>query len=221
VLVVVPIQPASMYEDPMSGIIVIDPGHGGIDGGATKNNIFEKNINLDTSLKLKALLTQRGYKVIMTREEDISLEANGSGSNRHRKDLNARVNMVNNSNAQLFVSIHTNYSPKKSSANGSIVFYNKRYEQNVFLAYNIQRALNSISMGGMVRTIHNPVAEKYYILDRAKIPGVLVEIGFLTNTREIELLKKDEFREYVAEAIMSGIDGYLVKPILKQNTKFE
>lgn len=208
-----PTRPVS-YEDPISGIIVIDPGHGGIDGGAVNNNVVEKHINLDISLRLKNILVKRGYKVIMTREEDISLEANGTGSNRHRKDLNARVNVINNSNAQLFVSVHTNNSPNRTSANGSIVFYNNRYAQNIILAYNIQRALNSIPVDSMVRSIHNPVAEKYYLLDRAQVPGVLVETGFISNSRERELLKKDEFRELAAEAIAAGIEEYLSIPVL-------
>lgn len=218
ILAVVPAQPTSIYEDPGNGIIVIDPGHGGIDSGAVKNNIEEKDINLDTALKLKELLVQNGYKVIMTREEDVALEPQGNGSSRHRRDLDARVGIINNSNAQFFVSIHTNLNPNKPSTNGSIVFYNRMYDQNVFLAYNIQRALNGVSMGGVQRTAHNPVIEKYYLLDHAKIPGVLVEIGFLSNTKERQQLNSEDFRDLLAQAILSGIDSYLGKSVYN---KFE
>lgn len=202
-------QQANMYHESEKITVVIDPGHGGIDGGAVKNNVIEKNINLDTSLKVKKLLEQKGYNVVMTREEDISLEGNGSGGSRHLKDLNARINIINNSDAQLFVSIHTNCNANRVSTNGSIVFYNKRYEENTILAYDIQRALNSISMDGIKRAKHDPVAEKYYILDHAKIPGALVEMGFLTNTLDRELLNQDDFRQLVAEAVTSGIEKYL------------
>jgi N-acetylmuramoyl-L-alanine amidase len=204
-------QPANMLQNNQKYIIVIDPGHGGIDGGAVKNNVLEKNINLDTALKLRTLLTQKGYSVVMTREEDVSLEDMGNGSSRHIKDLNARVEIINNSNAGLFVSIHTNYNANKTSTSGSIVFYNKRYEQNSILAYDLQRALNNISLDGIVRAKHNPVAEKYYILDHVKIPGALVEIGFLSNTLDKELLNQDDFRQLVAEAITAGIEEYFNK----------
>lgn len=191
--------------------IVIDPGHGGIDGGAVKNNVIEKNINLDTSLKLKALLTQKVYNVVMTREADIALDEMGDGSSRHMKDLNARINIINNSDAQLFLSIHTNCNAKRTATNGSIVFYNKRYEENSIIAYDLQRALNNMSMEGIVRAKHNPVAEKYYIIDHAKIPGALVEMGFLTNTLDRELLNQDDFRQLIAETITAGVEEYFSK----------
>lgn len=205
-------------EDSNSGIIVIDPGHGGIDSGTIKYNVVEKDINLDTAKRLRALLVERGYKVVMTREEDISLEKFGGGSNRHRKDLDARVKKINSCNAQLYLSIHVNCSPKRSSTNGSIVFYNRKYEKNTLLAYDLQRSLNKVTLPGIERAIHNPVPERFYVTDRARIPGALIELGFISNSREREFLKKDEFREALAEALLNGVENYLNKPIYKLET---
>jgi N-acetylmuramoyl-L-alanine amidase len=114
--------PAVKFEDPGSGIIVVDPGHGGVDGGASRNGILEKDINLDIAVKLKSILENKGYKVLLTREQDVSLDSlDHSGLSRHARDLRARVNIINTSGAQLFLSIHVNCI-SNGSADGSFVF---------------------------------------------------------------------------------------------------
>lgn len=204
------ILPANTFADPRSGVIVIDPGHGGIDGGTNKDGILEKEINLDIGRKLRSLLEQKGYKVIMTRDEDISLETlDASGKGRHQRDLNARVNIINNSNAQLFVSIHVNCNLKKPATDGAIVFYNNKYEQNKSLAYSIQKALNNIVVNNRKRTVHNPAQAKYFVLGNSDIPGVIVETAFISNKSERQELLKEKFREDTATAIVSGIEQYL------------
>jgi len=219
VLVIIPLliyflEPSTdTFVDPESGIIVIDPGHGGIDGGTNKDGILEKDINLSIAKKLKDILEKAGYKVIMTREEDISLEQlSDKGGSRHQRDLNARVDIINNSNAQLFVSIHVNCNMKRPATDGSIVFYSDKYEQNKILAYNIQRALNDMIINGKKRTIHDPQQGKYFILNNAQIPGVIVETAFISNPVERQLLLKEEFQRQIAEKIAQGIIDYLYKP---------
>lgn len=97
--------------------IVVDPGHGGIDGGAAKKGVLEKEINLNVSKKLKTYLEAKGYKVLLTRESDMSLDKFGAaGQSRHSRDLNARVNIINNSGTEIFLSIHMNYSIKNPQA---------------------------------------------------------------------------------------------------------
>lgn len=200
----------NVFVDPKNGVIVIDPGHGGIDSGTAKQGILEKDINLDISKKLMNLLVQKGYTVILTREDDVSLEnLVAPGKNRHVRDLNARVNIINKSNAQLFVSIHVNCNDKKTSTDGSIVFYNDKLEQNKDLAYSVQRALNNIIVNGKKRTTHDPVKAKYYVLKNSNIPGLLVETAFISNAEERKLLLKETFRQEIAEAIMLGIEQYL------------
>lgn len=205
--------PVYTFADTQSRIIFIDPGHGGIDGGTNKDGILEKEVNLVIAKKLKALLEQKEYKVIMSREEDISLDdLNSSSKSRHKRDLNARVNIINNSKAQLFLSIHVNCNFKSPTTDGSIVFYNNKLSQNKAIAYSIQRALNSIVVNGKERTLHDPQQANFFVLRNSQVPGVLVEIAFISNEEEKKLLEEDEFREQLATAIADGVEGYLKEP---------
>ncbi|MHB8063931.1 MAG: N-acetylmuramoyl-L-alanine amidase family protein [Ruminiclostridium sp.] len=204
------LSPVNTFIDPKSGIIVIDPGHGGIDGGTNKEGVLEKNINLDIGKKIKLLLEQKGYAVIMTREEDISLDKfDNSNNNRHQRDLNARANIINNSNAQLFLSIHVNCNLKKPSTDGAIVFYSDKFEQNRSLAYCIQRALNNMEVNQKKRTVHDPVQAKYFVLGKTDIPGVIVETAFISNKVERKEMVKNKFKEEMAKAIILGVEKYL------------
>ena len=205
--------PANMFTDPKNGIIAIDPGHGGIDGGTNRNGILEKEINLAIALRLKKLLEEKGYQVVMTREEDVSLEKPyPSGQSRHRRDLNARVGIINSSNAQIFLSIHVNCNIKRPSTDGAIVFYSNHLTESRELAYSVQRALNAMEINGVKRTVHDPVQAKFYLLRNTRIPGLIVETAFLSNSAERLLLTKDSFREQLAKAIADGAVHYLNKP---------
>lgn len=200
------------FFDSQNGIIVIDPGHGGIDGGANKDGLLEKDVNLDISKKLKSYLEIKGYKIIMTRDEDVSLDSLcKSGGSRHQKDLNARVNIINNCNAQLFLSVHVNCNLKNPKTEGSIVFYSDKYLENKTLAYSIQRALNGIIFNGRSRDIHDPQKANFFILSHSNIPGVIIETSFISNMEERQLLTKDEFRDELAKGICTGVEKYLSK----------
>jgi N-acetylmuramoyl-L-alanine amidase CwlD len=191
-------------------VIFIDPGHGGVDGGANKDGIMEKDINLTIAIKLKTILEKKGFQVILSREKDISLDnLDASSQSRHRRDLNARVNAINNSGAALYLSIHVNNNPKKPSASGSIVFYNDKLPENKMIADSIQQSLNSISVKGEKRTIHDPQSSNFYLVRNAKVPGVLVETAFLSNDEERKLLLDDAFCEQLAEALAKGVKAYL------------
>ena len=93
-------------------MIVVDPGHGGIDGGTgNKNDVLEKDVNLDIALKLKKELLIEGFKVVLTREQDVSLEGlSNIKASRYRRDLDARKNIINGNDPVAFVSIHCNTS---------------------------------------------------------------------------------------------------------------
>lgn len=202
--------PVNIFVDPCNGVIVIDPGHGGIDGGASRGGVIEKTINLDISLKLKARLEQKGYKVILTREEDISLDGlTSTGDSRHQRDLNARADMINASSAQLFLSIHGNCHSRNYNTNGSIVFYGNKYAQNKTLAYCLQRALNNITVNGRKRTVHDPQTADFFLLKHSDIPGAIIETAFISNDEEQQLLKTDEFKNEIAKAIADGVSKYL------------
>ncbi len=202
--------PTIEFLDPRNGIIVIDAGHGGIDAGTNRDGLLEKEANLAIAQKLKAILEEKGYTVIMTRNDDVSLDdLNKSSSSRHRRDLIARLSIINSSNAQFFVSIHVN-SSRNLEADGSIVFYSQRFEQNETLAYCIQMALNGLTVDGENRTTHNPQEGDYYLLNHSDKPGVIVETAFISNAREKILLAEDEFRTQLASAIADGIEQYLI-----------
>jgi N-acetylmuramoyl-L-alanine amidase len=197
------------FTDPNNGIIVIDAGHGGIDGGTNRGDLLEKDVNLAIAQKLKGILEEKGYTVIMTRNDDVSLDdLNHSSSSRHKRDLNARVSIINSISAQLFVSIHVN-SSGSSKADGSIVLYSQRFEQNEMLACCIQLALNSLTIDGENRTTHNPRKGDFYLLNNSDMPGVIVETAFISNAKEKKLLAEDEFRAQLASAISDGIEQYL------------
>lgn len=194
-------------------IILIDPGHGGIDGGTgNKNDILEKDINLQVSAKLKKELLVEGFQVIMTREEDMSLEGLSeiSGS-RYRKDLNARKTIINNNRPLTFVSIHCN-SSKRSTARGIKIYHYPDSIEGEILAKAISQSIDENFYRGYMKDENMKteiLTENFFILRETEYPGVLVEVGFLTNPEENRLLRDDEYQRQIARAIKKGILKYL------------
>lgn len=186
--------------------VVIDPGHGGIDPGKVAvNGVYEKDINLCISKKLKNYLTYAGAQVIMIREEDIGLYDPNS-KNKKREDLNNRKKIINNSDADIIVSIHAN-SFQKEKYKGAQVFYFKDSEQGKELAGIIQKQFKYFVDETNDRQIKQ--SDSLYILKRTNIPAVIVECGFLSNYKEAELLSTDAYQDKVAWAIYIGICRYL------------
>lgn len=189
---------------PLSGkVILLDPGHGGVDGGAGYGDVQEKDIALEISLKLRDYLQEQGALVIMTREEDKDLADEGTRglSRRKAEDLRRRLRMVNNSEADFFVSIHLN-AITSSRWSGAQTFYSTNVDENARAAKFIQEELrdNLENTNRKAKPINN-----VYIIKNAKKPGVLVEAGFLSNPQEKENLKKDDYQEKVADSIYRGI----------------
>lgn len=180
--------------------IVIDAGHGGFDPGkVASDGVTEKTINLAITEKLTGFLEQGGALVRSTRTADDSL------SQSKREDLKSRVQIANNSNADLFVSIHQNSFPK-SSVKGAQVFYYKGSEEGKKLASLIQARLKEV-----VDVDNERVAKEndnYYVLKQIEIPSVIVECGFLSNGVEHDKLMSDEYQEKIAWAIYMGILDY-------------
>lgn len=190
--------------------IVIDPGHGGIDGGTNMAKILEKDINLEIGLRLKDILVKKGANVIMTREMDESLDDKIIGnSSRHREDLEARVKIVSEANADILLSIHVNYSknPKKI---GPIVYYQKDSVEGNYLAEHMQEYLNDISTYKEINVTVGFLAKPgdYYILRNTEIPGIIVEVGFISNETDIKLLLDAEHQNDIVEKITKGIIVY-------------
>ncbi len=210
-------SPTTLFIDPKSGIIVIDPGHGGVDGGTNKDGILEKEVNLALAQKLKNILEQKSYKVVMTREKDVSLDGLGDmAASRHQRDLQARTDIINNSNAQLFISIHVNCNFNRPATDGSIVFYSDNYSQSSELAYTIQHSLNNMLVNGRKRTVHEPQKGEYFILKYSEIPGVIAETAFISSAEERKLLLEEGFQEQLSSAIGEGVVTYLNRIDRKQ-----
>lgn len=194
--------------------IAIDPGHGGIDGGASLNeHINEKDINLAISLKLKELLENAGANVVLTRDRDISLESRSDlQSSRYRRDLDARRDIVNNSGAIVSVSIHTNCFRSNPNTKGAIIFYYYSSEEGQKLAQKIGNSINDVVYAGFLGNNSQKskvLPENLFMLRSIKVPAILVEVGFMTNLEEGRLLLQEEFQAVMAEAIYNGLKNYL------------
>ncbi len=183
-------------------IVAIDPGHGGIDPGKIGiNDKLEKDINLAIALKLEKLLKKQDIEVIMTRTGDVGLYQE-SDSNKKRADMTKRVTIINESKADLCVSIHQN-SYTSQNATGAQVFYYLGSEKGKKMAEVIQKTLKE-----EVDSSNRRVAKSnndYYMLINVKCPSVIVECGFLSNWKEATNLADDYYQEQLAEAICSAV----------------
>ena len=201
---------------PLEGkTIVVDAGPGGVDSGANNSYIKEKDVNLDISLYLEKKLSQNGAKVVMTRTQDAELSKSSKiDRSRYLEDLSNRVEIINNADADLFVSIHTNSNVRKPSTRGMIAFYYNSVPQNREIAYALQDVFNTYEFvydGNSYTSHHIPQKGKYYILVNSKVPGVIVESGFITNSGDLFLLKTKEYRLHIADAVCKGIINYFTK----------
>jgi N-acetylmuramoyl-L-alanine amidase len=195
---------------PLSGkIILLDPGHGGPDGGAGSAKTLEKDIALEISLKVRDYLQENGALVIMTRDTDTDLADEGTKGYSRRKveDLKKRLKMINDSDNDLFVSIHLNAIPS-SRWSGAQTFYAPHFKENAKAAKFIQDEL-IVNLENTTRKA-KPI-NSVYILKNAKKPGVLVEVGFLSNPGEREQLKKDAYQEKIAASVYQGVLRYFTK----------
>lgn len=194
-----------------SKVIIIDAGHGGIDGGAVgATGTVEKNINLSISQKLKGYLEEQGYTCIMVRETDEGLYSQyGTIRNKKNEDLKRRKDLIKDSGCDIFISIHLNKFPE-SKYYGAQVFYLKGDIESHKLAKAIQDELKSVVNRENTR-IEKP-SNDYYLFKGNTIPSVIVECGFLSNFEEERLLKDENYQNKIAYAIYVGLTKYLKQP---------
>ncbi|MCR1934479.1 N-acetylmuramoyl-L-alanine amidase CwlD [Clostridium tepidum] len=191
-------------------IILIDPGHGGMDGGAVaKDGTLEKDINLDISKILKNQLKKEGYKVIMTREDDRGLYSEGKGKKIRRKkieDLNKRCELKKTSNCDMFISIHLNMF-EQSQYYGAQVWYSNNEDSKRFahiLQNNLREELDENN-----KRKEKAAKNNYKILrDNDEMPSVIVECGFLSNSMELERLKNKDYQQNISKAIVKSVNEY-------------
>lgn len=189
-------------------VIVIDPGHGGIDGGAkSENGVIEKDINLSISLKTKAALESKGYKVIMTRSEDVGLYTEGKKVREKKiEDLGNRVKIKKENKCDAFISIHQNMFPQKNCKGAQVWSANNEPSQK--LGKIIQQKFKEEVDQNNKREAK--VAKKEYKIlnDGYEGASVIVECGFLSNPEECELLGKDDYQNKIANTLANAIDEY-------------
>lgn len=196
-------------------VVLLDPGHGGIDGGAeSADGECEKNINLNICFKIRDALENNGVKAVMTRESDCGLYSEGKSSVRSKKseDLRARLDMSYKLQPNAFVSVHLNSYREDRSVFGAQTFYTTAgdaavSEMSRVLAEKIQALLVSYIDNGNMRTAMGK--NDVLIMKEARYPTVIAECGFLSNAEEAKLLQTDEYQSKIARAIADGILGYL------------
>lgn len=188
---------------------IIDPGHGGEDGGATGvTGVLEKGVNLNISHKLEALLGFYGYNTVLTRSGDESIH-NDEKSVRKRKiaDIKNRVKLVKNTDNPILLSIHLNFF-SQPECKGAQVFYSANNEKSKELAESIQRILKSGINDNNNRSVKQS-GKNIYLLNNVDCPAVLVECGFLSNPNEESLLATQAYQTKIAVCITSGCLEYM------------
>ena len=189
---------SSNANNPLQGkTFVIDAGHGGLDPGTTYKDIYEKDINLKISLYLKEELQKRKAKVIMIRSDDYDLSY-PNAMYRKRSDFDNRIKIINESNADFYLSIHLNYlnNPKYK---GMQVFSTKNDIDN---ANVMQKYINKeFNFDKPNKIIDN----SKYMYKKIKIPGLLIECGFLSNSEDRSKLITDSYQRKIALIIANGL----------------
>lgn len=193
-----------------SETVIIDPGHGGEDGGAVGGSIyFEKDINLAISQKLELILALHGINTDMTRRTDVSLGENTSDSLRKRKmvDLGKRVEKIlENSNA-VVISVHQNSFPQDARCSGAQVFYSGNNIKSELLAKKVQVCLKRGIDASNTRQ-EMLVDKNIFLLKKIMCPAILVECGFLSNPNELTMLNNNAYQSRLALCIASGFFEY-------------
>lgn len=185
--------------------VIIDVGHGGIDGGASHGDTLEKDINLAIAGKLYLLLRSQGIAAVMNRTGDYALSDDNRWHHtrsRHRRDLSQRRQLTEEINGELLISLHVNWA-RNSRKRGPLVLHQEGGE-SALLAFCLQDALNR-----QQRTNSLPREGKpFYLLRRVEQPSVIVEMGFISNDEDRRMLTDSRKQLEIAQAIASGIWQY-------------
>lgn len=184
----------------MGKVIVLDAGHGGKDKGTSSNGIYESDINLAIVLKLRDELIKQGVDVIVTRDGDYDLSS-PNVDRRKKSDFDNRIKLINSSDADMYISIHMNYLSQQEYYGGQ-VFYTDGNEK-----------LANIMQQSFVDNLKSPREEKklidtIYMFKQLKVPGILIECGFLSNKNERYLLNNSDYQDKIVQTIIKGLIKY-------------
>lgn len=196
--------------------VVVDAGHGEPDGGCVGNlGSIEQEINLSVAKKVAEILEAKKIDTKLTRENSLGLWTEKSTTIREKKveDMKKRVEIMNKSDADLFISIHMNSYPT-NSASGLRVFYDQNHPEIKELAENIQERMSDIT--GAKSSAVKPADRNLFLLKNTPMPVVLIECGFLSNPEEEKKLMDSEYRSKLAWAISDAIEKYYLKNKINQ-----
>lgn len=189
--------------------IVIDPGHGGLDGGASVGDIVERDITLSIAHELKKKLEKKGAVIVMTREKGGDAIAEHAPSEkfsttRQRKmaDLKLRESIAIEEEPDMFLSVHVNAIPEERWRGSQVFYHPEGHEGGELLAKSIQSSF----VENLQNTDREAMAIKgVYLLKKVPMPSVLIETGFISNPEERKLLMDPAYHAKVADAIVEGI----------------
>ena len=202
-----PSVPSPAFAKPR-GTVILDAGHGGMDGGAVSDNgTLEKELNLQITLMLRDLLEVSGIDVILTRDSDIMLESKSASGTKKMRDLRARVEIAEANPDAVFVSIHMNKFPK-TSVSGLQLYCSPNADESHTLAEMHQSGVKTYLQPDNNRPIKT-ADSAIYILDRIKNPAVLVECGFLSNYDDEQLLLDSEYQRKLVLVLASSLMQFI------------
>lgn len=183
---------------PQKTVVVVDAGHGGIDGGAFAYGVFEADVNLCISKYLQADLLSLNFDVVMTREDEAGLYGDTSAGFKKR-DMLARKEIAESSGGSVFISIHQNASTI-SDRTGVVIYYSKDSEESFALASAVAENFPSATVK----------AGDYFVTTKINMPSIIVECGFLTTQSENALLQTESYQREIATNIARGVFQYLI-----------
>ena len=195
------------YANAVSGTVVLDAGHGGIDGGVTGTvtGAKESDLNLEIVKELAACFRAGGFKVILTRKGAGGLYGLPTKGFK-RRDMQRRKEIANRSDADLFLSVHLNFYPSPSRR-GAQVFYKENDDRSKAFADALQRSLNDSPDQPKE---YSALKGDYYVLNECNCVCALAECGFLSNPEDEELLNRKSYREKIAYYLYRGSVDYLL-----------
>ena len=188
------------------GVVVIDAGHGGMDGGVSYGNMIEANINLELTRELKGILEDRGYKVVLTRDSANSL------AGKKKDDMQKRKDIILKSKPDLIVSLHVN-KYQDSKRRGVQVFYDdtkKNKEVGERFQYLINSNVNKKYAG---RYDLKSLGGDYFICKCSPYPAVIIECGFISNEGDRMLLNDSKYKTHLMSTIADGIDSMMLSKV--------
>lgn len=187
--------------------LIIDAGHGGIDGGAHYKEVLEKDINLAIAKKVYLLLRSSGVRAVLNRNGDYALSDDNRwhpSRSRHKRDLSQRSQLSGEIEARIVISLHVNWA-RNEKVRGPLVLHQEE-GQSALLAYCIQDALNRQQQTRFLPKSGKP----FYLLNVVKQPAVIVEMGFISHEGDREMLTDPRKQQQVAAAIASGVRNYIL-----------